>query len=132
MSCLPAFHLRTISAERVREVATVLVEGRRILALFDEVFKGTNVKDALDASSMVVKGFSRARRSGFVFASHLTELAEDLQEEASVRFVHFDGEVENGRARYEFRLKPGVSSQRLGLHLLRQEGVPDLLAAIQE
>jgi DNA mismatch repair ATPase MutS len=118
--------------ERVREVATALVEGKRILALFDEVFKGTNVKDALDASSMVVKGFSRARRSGFVFASHLTELAEDLQGESSVRFARFDGEVQDGRARYDFSLKPGVSNQRLGLHLLRQEGVPDLLAAIEK
>jgi DNA mismatch repair ATPase MutS len=118
--------------ERVREVAEAAVEGARILALFDEVFKGTNVKDALDASRRVILGFSRARASGFIFASHLTELAEDLQAQRGVRFGHFEGEVIDGRAVYDFRLTPGVSSQRLGLHLLAEAGVPDLLASLED
>jgi DNA mismatch repair ATPase MutS len=116
--------------QRVRQVATALVDGKRVLAIFDEVFKGTNVKDALDASRMVARGFARVRTSGFLFASHLTEVAQDLQGEPSARFICFEGEVRDGEAHYEYELRSGVSDQRLGLHLLKQEGVPDLLDAI--
>jgi hypothetical protein len=113
--------------ERVREVAEAVAGGGRILAMFDEVFRGTNVADARDASRLVILGFARSRTSGFVFSSHLVELAEDLRMESSVRFAFFEGRIEEGRARYDFRLREGVSSQRLGLQLLAERRVPDLL-----
>ena len=63
---------------RVKEAATFLAEGRRALVIFDEVFKGTNVRDALEASAAVILGFAKARQSGFMFSSHLTELVDVL------------------------------------------------------
>jgi DNA mismatch repair ATPase MutS len=115
---------------RVREVAQAMAAGRRALVIFDEVFRGTNVKDALDASRLVIRGFARSRRSGFIFSSHLVELAEDLMDEPSVRFVYFDGEIRDGKALYGFRLKEGVSEQRFGLQLLEEEGVPEILRTL--
>ncbi len=112
---------------RVREVAEFVVTGQPSLVLFDEVFRGTNVRDAFDASRVVIKGFAKCRTSGFIFSSHLVELAEDLGRETGVRFRCFDGEISAGRARYEFRLNEGVSRQRFGLQLLAQEGVPKIL-----
>ncbi|MEJ2541728.1 MAG: hypothetical protein P8188_17470, partial [Gemmatimonadota bacterium] len=41
---------------RVRDVARLLAGGHRALVLFDEVFKGTNVKDAVEASAEVISG----------------------------------------------------------------------------
>ncbi len=115
---------------RVREAAEQLVSGRRCLVMFDEVFKGTNVKDALEASLAVIAGFSKSQRSGSVFSSHLVELAEPLSALGRVRFAFFDGEVVEGRATYSYRLKPGVSDQRLGLQLLEEANVPALLGQI--
>lgn len=116
---------------RVREVAEAVARGARALVVFDEVFRGTNVRDALDASRLVMLGFARSRTSGFIFSSHLVELAEDLREEKSIRFACFDGTIRDGRARYGFRLRQGVSDQRLGLKLLEEERVPELLRALQ-
>lgn len=115
---------------RVKEAASHLAEGRRCLVLFDEVFKGTNVKDALDASLAVISAFSRASGSGCVFSSHLTELAEPLRSGGRVRFCHFDGSVVDGRATYSYSLREGVSDQRLGVQLLEEANVPALLARI--
>lgn len=117
--------------ERVHEVAKVLAQRQRSLVLFDEIFKGTNLQDAVEASRLVIKGFSRSRSSGFIVSSHLVELAGDLQDQPSIQFQHFDGHVREGKAEYEFRLKPGVSEQRLGFHLLHQKGVPELLADLE-
>lgn len=115
---------------RVKEAAEHLAAGRRCLVLFDEVFKGTNVKDALEASLAVISAFARSHTSGCVFSSHLAELAAPLAELGRIRFLHFEGEVSNGRASYSFRIRPGVSTQRFGLQLLEEADVPALLDRI--
>jgi len=116
---------------RVREIAEAVASGKRSLVIFDEVFRGTNVKDALDASRLVIRGFAKSRTSGFIFSSHLVELAADLRLETSIHFAFFDGKIQDDHALYEFRLKEGVSGQRFGLQLLEQEGVPDLLRSLE-
>ena len=116
---------------RVREVAEALAGGKRALVVFDEVFRGTNVKDALDASRMVIRGFAKSGTSGFIFSSHLVELAEDLKTEPVVLFAFFDGQIREHRAWYDFRLKEGVSQQRFGLQLLEQEGVLEILGSLE-
>lgn len=115
---------------RVKEAATILAEGRRALVIFDEVFKGTNVRDALEASAEVILGFANARESGFVFSSHLIELVDVLQANPAIRFYCFDGDIRDGVAEYGYRLRNGVSEKRLGLALLRQAEIPQLIARI--
>src|SRR5262249_49489295 len=115
---------------RVKAAATILAEGRRALVLFDEVFKGTNVRDALDASAEVILGFARARRSGFIFSSHLTELVDVLAPAGTIRFCYFDGDIVAGLPHYAYQLREGVSTKRFGLVLLRQAQVPELMARI--
>ncbi|MDH3456213.1 MAG: hypothetical protein OER90_05175 [Gemmatimonadota bacterium] len=115
---------------RVKQAARILVEGRRALVLFDEVFKGTNVRDALDASAEVILGFARARRSGFIFSSHLVELVAVLESTPAIRFCYFDGDIVHNAPRYTYELRDGVSDKRFGLVLLRQAGVPELLGQI--
>ena len=115
---------------RVKAAATLLADGRRALVMFDEVFKGTNVRDALDASAEVILGFARARRSGFVFSSHLAELVDTLADNPSIRFCCFDGDIVDGKPHYGYRIRDGVSDKRFGLLLLSQAKVPELLARI--
>lgn len=115
---------------RVRDAAAHLADGKRAFVLFDEVFKGTNVQDALEASAIVILGFAKANGSGFIFSSHLVELVESLRSEKRVRFHYFDGRIESGRAEYSYEIRPGVSEQRFGLHLLSEAQIPRLLAQI--
>lgn len=117
---------------RVREAADYVARGDRTLVIFDEVFRGTNVRDAREASRMVISGFAKCRTSGFVFSSHLVELAEDFGTRSGVQFQHFDGEIKEGQTRYEFQLKEGVSEQRFGLQLLEQEGIPEILKSFEK
>ena len=115
---------------RVKAAATLLADGRRSLVLFDEVFKGTNVKDALEASAEVILGFAKARRSGLIFSSHLAELVEVLKTNPNIRFCCFDGEIVSGIPQYSYQLRDGVSDQRSGVLLLRQARIPELIARI--
>lgn len=115
---------------RVKAAASILAAGRRALVLFDEVFKGTNVQDALEASAEVMLGFAKARRSGVIFSSHLAELAAVLRSNPAIRFHCFDGDLVQDTPRYTYQLQDGVSDKRLGLVLLRQAGVPELIRQI--
>ncbi len=116
---------------RVQDAARLLAEGCPSLILFDEPFKGTNVRDALDASTAVIRGFARSRRSGSIFSSHLAELAERL-DDVPVRFRRFEGEIRDGEPRFTFRLESGVSETRFGMLLLEQARVPELIRRIGE
>ncbi len=114
-------------ALRVREVAQALADGRRVVAFLDEPFKGTNVKDALDASLTIFDRLSAARDSLFLVSSHLIEVAEPLQATGRVRCARFDAAERAGRLDYDFTLRPGISTQRLGQRVLEEEGVFELL-----
>lgn len=115
---------------RVKGVIEAVARGERTVAIFDEVFRGTNVRDALDATRAVLLGCARARTSMFLFSSHLIELADELADHPRLRFCHFEGELTGDRLEFSYRLRSGVSNQRFGMELLRREGLPDLLESI--
>lgn len=115
---------------RVKNVVEAVARGERTVAIFDEVFRGTNVRDALDATRAVLLGCARAKTSMFLFSSHLVELADELADHPRLRFCHFEGELSGDRLRFSYRLREGISNQRFGMELLRREGLPDLLESI--
>jgi DNA mismatch repair ATPase MutS len=113
--------------QRIRDIAQRLATGNRCVVLCDEVFKGTNVHDALDASLAVIRGFAARTTSCFIVSSHLVELVADLVKVPGIRLHCFEAEILDGEPRYDYRLRPGHSNQRLGLLLLERAGVVDLL-----
>ena len=60
-------------------------------------------------------------------ASHLIELGEHLIATGQVDCRLFEASEDEGRLRFEYILRPGLSSQRLGMRVLREEGIFDLL-----
>jgi DNA mismatch repair ATPase MutS len=116
-------------ALRVRAIAQALADRHRVIALLDEPFKGTNVKDALDASRAVILRFAAKQDSLFMISSHLIELGDAMAATGQVDCRHFEATEREGRLVFDFTLRPGVSSQRLGVRVLEEEGVFDLLDA---
>ena len=114
-------------ALRVKAIAHAVTEGLRVVALMDEPFRGTNVKDALDASEAVLERFAERDGNLFLVSSHLIELGERLTASGRVDLRHFEASEHEGRLRFDYVLRPGVSSQRLGMRVLREEGIFDLL-----
>jgi DNA mismatch repair ATPase MutS len=108
---------------RVREITDLLAQGTHALVLFDEMFKGTNLKDASDACLAVLSGFAACQNSAFMVASHIAELAAGIENLEGVQFVQFGAEIHGGTAAFDYRVRPGVSQQRLGMLILEREGV---------
>jgi DNA mismatch repair protein MutS len=108
-------------------VAKAIAEGYRVVAIMDEPFKGTNVKDALDASLAILKRFASKVDCLFMFSSHLIELGESLSVSRQVDCRNFEADETGGRLSFDYLLRPGISKQRLGMRVLQEEGVFDLL-----
>ena len=112
---------------RVKKAAQFVKDTPKVLLIMDELFKGTNIKDAYDGSLMVIKGLAKNSSCLVVISSHLLELATDLQRVPSVSFSCFSSQVVNGKPQFDYKIKEGVSSERLGLIILKNEGVDKLL-----
>ncbi len=114
-------------ALRVKAIVQAVTDGLRVVAMMDEPFKGTNVMDALDASRAVLEGFIDRPESLFMVSSHLIELGDGMRGSGRVDCRRFEANEADGRLHFDYVLRPGVSSQRLGMRVLREEGIFSLL-----
>lgn len=116
---------------RVREVTDVLAEGTSAFVLFDEMFKGTNLKDASDACLAVLSGFAACETSAFMIASHIAELAVGIEKLSGVQLLQFGAKVQDRKPIFDYQVRDGVSEQRLGMLILEREGVLSRLQQLQ-
>lgn len=108
-------------ALRVKAVAKAIADGCRVIAVMDEPFKGTNVKDAVDASLAILQRFSKKNDCLFMFSSHLIELSEQLQTGTAIDCRYFEAKENGERLSFDYLLRSGVSKQRLGMRVLQEK-----------
>jgi DNA mismatch repair ATPase MutS len=113
--------------QRVKNTILKINDGRKWLVLIDELFKGTNVKDAMKCSSVVIKGLIKIKNSLFVLSTHLYEIGEELKEYPNISFKYFETAVNDDQLEFSYQLKDGISNDRLGYLILKREKVVDML-----
>lgn len=116
--------------QRIKKTILKINDGRHWLILIDELFKGTNFQDAQHCSAIIIEGLIRMRGSLFVLSTHLYELANTLKPHTNISFKYFETFVEDEIPRYTYRLKDGISNDRLGFLILKREKVLELLDGI--
>ena len=116
---------------RVKETLRQVKDKQRILVIFDELFRGTPVKDAGGASLRLIDAMSGIEDSLFLVSTHVAEIADGLQGNPNIRFACFESTMEGGVPWYAYKMREGVSNERMGMLLLRNEGVLDMLEAMQ-
>lgn len=112
---------------RVKHVAKRLKTNSNMLVIFDELFRGTNVKDAYDGTLAIVSAFAQIKSSFFVISTHIVEAAEELKVNENISFRCFEIKEENGHPVYTYKLKDGVSADRLGMYIIRRERVVEMI-----
>jgi DNA mismatch repair ATPase MutS len=113
---------------RVKKVAQAVSEGQRLVVLFDELFKGTNVKDAYDGTLAVTNSFARYRRCAFIISTHIVEAGEALRKlRNNLLFSYLPTVLEDGRPRYPYVLKEGIAADRVGMMIIENEGIIDII-----
>ncbi len=113
--------------QRIKNTVTKISDGKKWLVLIDELFKGTNVQDAMRCSLAVVKGLVKLRHNAFILSTHLYEIGEELKVFENINFKYFETTVANNVLSFSYQLKEGISNDRLGYFILQREGVVDML-----
>jgi DNA mismatch repair ATPase MutS len=115
---------------RIRETITRISDGKRWLILIDELFKGTNIQDAMKCSLAVIRGLIRMRNGLFILSTHLYEIGDELKDLPSINFKYFETHLTENELRFSYQLKEGISQDRMGYLILQKEGVTSLLENI--
>lgn len=113
---------------RVKKVAQELRAGKNVFVIFDELFRGTNVKDAYEATIAITKGFAQKRNSMFVISTHIIEAGEILKKSCdNINFKYLPTYMDEHIPVYTYKLQDGITADRHGMMIINNEGIIDLL-----
>lgn len=112
---------------RVKKIAAELHAGKSLLVIFDELFRGTNVKDAHEATVAITGAFTAKKNSLFVISSHIVEAGEDLKRYAGTGFLYLPTRMNGHQPEYTYKLERGITDDRHGMIIIRNEGILDIL-----
>lgn len=113
--------------QRIKNTIEKINNGRKWLVLIDELFKGTNVQDAMKCSLTVIRGLIKMKNSLFILSTHLYEIGEDLKSVPTISFKFFETDVKDEQLAFSYQLKDGISNDRIGYVILKREKVVDML-----
>ena len=113
--------------QRIKATVRKVSDGRKWLILIDELFKGTNVEDAMKCSSTVIEGLLKIKNSLFILSTHLYEIGDGLKKYPNISFNYFETLVKDDQLLFNYQLKDGISNDRLGYLILKNEGVVEML-----
>lgn len=113
---------------RVKDVARAVAASRNLLVIFDELFKGTNVKDAYDATVAVTEALSRHHNCSFIISTHITEAGVTLGRRCSnLQFHYMPTVMEGSRPVYTYKLTGGITVDRHGMMIINNERVVEII-----
>lgn len=113
--------------QRIKHTIEKINNGKKWLVLIDELFKGTNVQDAMKCSITVIKGLMKMKNSLFILSTHLYEIGEELKTYPNISFRYFETNVKDEQLEFSYQLKEGISNDRIGYVILKREKVVEML-----
>jgi len=108
---------------RIRDVFELTDNSQRVMFLFDELLEGTNSNDRHIGAEGLLRALLERGALGIVTTHDLalTEIAPVLP--GAIRNVHFQDYVEEGKMRFDHKLRDGVVAKSNALELMRLIGL---------
>jgi DNA mismatch repair ATPase MutS len=127
------FQAETRRCKDILEVIDQSSEESHHLCIFDELYSGTNYKDAVRTATAFLKYLSREKRVDFMLTTHYTQVCKNVKNEgkkdknnpSNVAFVKMDVDVdETGEIHYNYKTASGISYVEGGSHILKNMNYP--------
>jgi putative mismatch repair-like protein len=113
---------------RLKKVVMQLQQTKKLVIVFDELFRGTNVKDAYDATLAVTEAFAGVPDCLFLISTHIIEVGVVLKERCkNIRFVYLPTKMEGGKPVYTYQLTEGITNDRHGMIIINNEKIIDII-----
>ncbi len=109
-------------ARRCKEIIDEVNTGKRIFCIFDELFSGTNPKEACSSAKALLTFLSSQSNFTFLLTTHFIDICESLS--PIIRMKHM--KVEEGtELKYLYILTDGISYAKGGIKVLEQLNFPE-------
>ena len=113
---------------RIKTLVRAVEAGESVFCFLDEIFKGTNSADRhVGAQALINWLVARDAPDKSVLgliSTHDLELGVLADTSPGVRNEHFQEYYEEGALRFDYKLRPGVSTTRNALWLMKLAGLP--------
>jgi MutS-like protein len=108
---------------RLRHICDLADERLPVLFLLDELLQGTNSKDRLIGAEAVVGELIDSGAIGIISTHDLALTDMQRSGEGRLRNMHLQDEIEDGRMKFDFKLRDGVVTKSNGIELMRLIGL---------
>ena len=113
---------------RVKKVAIEVSRNKQLVVIFDELFKGTNVKDAYDATLLVAAALAERQNCSLLISTHIIEVAEELKKKRdNINYEYLPTVMKGSVPTYTYKLEPGVTRDKHGMIILQNERVVETI-----
>ncbi|MDO6429563.1 hypothetical protein Q4E93_03110 [Flavitalea sp. BT771] len=112
--------------QTLKKVVLQAHDNQRCFAIFDELFRGTNIEDALAISTTTILGLKAFTGSFFFISTHLHQL-EQIAGAGKINTCCIECRLDEGMPVFTYKLQAGWSDLKIGQVIFRQEGLNDLL-----
>ncbi len=113
-----------------KKVAHELGQGKKIYVVFDELFRGTNVKDAYEATIAVTAAFAEKKDSIFVISTHIIEAGDVLRKRCNnIAYLYLPTKMNGTHPVYTYTLEQGITNDRHGMVIINNEKILEILEA---
>jgi DNA mismatch repair protein MutS len=113
---------------RVKKIAQELSLGKNLFIIIDELFRGTNVKDAYEATVAITEAFAKKSNSMFVISTHIIEAGDVLKQRCkNIDFKYLPTLMDGNSPVYTYQLKDGITADRHGMIIINNEDILDIL-----
>ena len=109
-------------ARRCKEILDYVTTEKRTLCIFDELFSGTNPKEATASTISLLSYLADYPSFTFLLTTHFTDVCEQL----NVPSIHlYRMKTDVTPLTYHYKIEKGISYVRGGYLVLKQMGFPD-------
>lgn len=106
---------------RIKMLINACKNKEKVFFLLDEIFKGTNSEDRHTGASVLIKQLLKYGGAGLV-STHDLELC-DLENNNVVVNYNFREYYENGKIKFDYKIRKGRSETRNAVHLMKLAGI---------
>ncbi|WP_373844933.1 MutS family DNA mismatch repair protein [Clostridium sp.] len=108
---------------KIKSIVEASKEGKKVLFLLDEIFKGTNSGDRYIGAITLVNQLNRTGNLG-VISTHDLELGEMVKnKDLKIKNYHFSEYYRENKIYFDYKLKDGISSTRNAVYLMKLAGI---------
>lgn len=109
-------------ARRCKEIIDYVASQKRILCIFDELFSGTNPKEATASTISLLSHLAEYTHFTFLLTTHFTDVCEQLKH-PTISMYKMKTDV--SPLKYHYKIERGISYVRGGHLVLKQMGFPE-------